>query len=107
MWHRVHTKPRKSLFTPFKVAKGPSSDEKLNVVRFTKGVTQSGHKFEFHDNWHKSQNSHRILDEPWIGYTSFVVEGRASLLGVQRDQHQAGECLKPDNKHRWSDVLPE
>ena len=59
VWHRVHTKPRKSLFTPFKVAKGPTSSETLNVVRFTKGVTQSGHKFEFHDNWQKSQNSHR------------------------------------------------
>ena len=41
-WQRVHAKPRRALFTPFKVAKGPASHEKLNIFRFTKGVTQSG-----------------------------------------------------------------
>ena len=59
IWHRIHTKPRRALFTPFKVAKGPASSEKLSVIRFTKGVSQSGHKFEFHDKWQESRNSHR------------------------------------------------
>jgi hypothetical protein len=64
--------------------------------------------FEFHDNWTKSQNAHRLLDEPWIGYTSFVVEGRASLLGVQHDRHEVQDHLEPSRaEHRWSDVLPE
>ena len=43
IWHRIHTKPRRALFTPFKVAKGPASNENLSVIRFTKGVSQSGH----------------------------------------------------------------
>ena len=51
----LHAKPRKSLFIPFKVAKGPAKNEKLSVVRSVKGVTQSGQKLEFHDNWQKSE----------------------------------------------------
>ena len=108
VWHRVHAKPRKALFTPFKVAKGPGSCEKLNVIRFTKGVTQSGHMFEFHDNWQKTQNAHRLLDEHWIGYTSFVVEGRSSLSGAQHNRLEVQEHPEPGSaEHRWSDVLPE
>ena len=83
VWHRIHAKPRRSLFTPYKVAKGPSSKESLNGIRFTKGVTQSGHKFEFHDRWQNSDNAHKILDESWIGCTTFIREDQISLLEAQ------------------------
>ena len=106
VWHRVHAKPRRSLFTPYKVSKGPTSHEKLNEVRFTKGVTQSGQKFEFHDNWQKSENSHRILDEPWIGCTTFVSGDQASLLGVQTGRPQASRS-SGSAVLRWSDILAE
>ena len=106
VWHRVHAKPRRSLFTPYKVSKGPTSQEKLNEVRFTKGVTQSGQKFEFHDNWQKSENSHRILDEPWIGCTTFVSGDQASLLGVQTGRPQASRS-SGSAVLRWSDILAE
>jgi hypothetical protein len=106
VWHRVHAKPRRSLFTPYKVAKGPASYDKLNVIRFTKGVTQSGQKFEFHDYWQKSQDAHRILDEPWIGCTTFVSESQASLFGVQLGRPGV---LRPDKSTmlRWNEILAE
>ena len=113
IWHRIHTKPRRALFTPFKVAKGPASNENLSVIRFTKGVSQSGHKFEFHDKWQESRNSHRLLDELWVGCTTFVVEDRASLLAVQQGRRDAGvpgaEDVRPaaGAALRWSDILSE
>ena len=106
IWHRVHAKPRRSLFTPYKVAKGPTSHEKLNGIRFTKGVTQSGHKFEFHDCWQKSESAHRILDEPWIGCTTFVADSQASLLGVQSCRPGALR-MERTAALEWSEILAE
>jgi hypothetical protein len=110
VWQRVHTKPRKSLFTPFKVAKGPKKSESLNIKRFTKGVTQSGREFEFHDDWQRSDNAHRMLEEKWIGCTTFVVKGRADLHDVQRDRLRDPELAEAPRKKRspalrWSDIL--
>ena len=112
IWHRIHSKPRKSLFAPLKVAKGPASSEQLSVTRFTKGVTQSGYTFEFHDNWRDSKNEHRLLDEQWIGCTTFVVEGSANLLGLQCDRpgaHRLDEAERPRRSPglRWRDILYE
>jgi hypothetical protein len=111
IWSRVHTKPRRSLFTPYKVAKGPSKSESLSVIRFTKGVTQSGREFEFHDNWHESRNAHRMLDEQWVGFTVFVVEDKVSLLGVQENrlggQQREGELPVRDAKLKWSEILAD
>ena len=104
VWHRIHAKPRRSLFTPFKVAKGPSSHEKLSGTRFTKGVAQSGQKFEFHDRWTKRENSHRILDEPWIGCTTFIAEDKATLLGVQCDRLGV-QHPERSTSLKWSEIL--
>ena len=103
MWHRIHAKPRRSLFTPFKVAKGPNSSEKLNGTRFTKGVSQSGQKFEFHDCWTKPENAHRILDEPWIGCTTFIAED-AALFDVQC-RRRGVQRPEGATSLRWSDIL--
>ena len=83
IWHRIHTKPRRARFTPFKIAKGPNSKEKLGSVRFTKGVSQSGKTFEFHDNWLDPKNAHKTFDESWVGCTTFVVQEKTSLFDVQ------------------------
>ena len=112
VWHRIHSKPRRAMFTPFRVAKGPSKSESLSVIRFTKGVTQSGRRFEFHDNWHDSKNAHRMLEEKWIGCTTFVVEDKASLSGVQSgrlEHHQRGGEVLPRSSARlkWGDILAE
>ena len=42
VWQRVHSSSRFSLFTPFKVANGPSSGHELSPTRFTQGITKSG-----------------------------------------------------------------
>ena len=42
VWHRWHTSPRLSLFTPYKVAKGPASGVSLKRLRFTYGITADG-----------------------------------------------------------------
>ena len=105
VWHRIHAKPRRSLFTPFKVAKGPESSERLRGTRFTKGVTRSGQTFEFHDSWQTPNDGHRLLDEHWIGCTTFVVEGKANLSDLQLGRIAStgidGDC----RKLRWSDIL--
>ena len=102
----MHTKPRKALFTPLKIPKGPSSVEKLSVVRFIKGVMKSGKVFEFHDNWQDGKNAHRVLDEPWVGCTTFVVEDKANLMDVQLGRDGAQEVVSMA-RLRWCDILEE
>ena len=53
IWHRWHTSPRVSLFTPYQVAKGPASNVGLQRHRFTYGITAEGRSFYFHDDWTK------------------------------------------------------
>ena len=67
--------PRISMFTPYKVARGPGKGVSLKKSRFTCGVTENGEAFEFFDDWTIPDCSHRILNEPWIGYTVFVEQG--------------------------------
>ena len=123
VWHRVHVRPRRSLFTPFKVAKGPDPKLELSTVRFTKGVTESGRSFEFHDSWKHTQNAHRILHKPWVGFTVFVEREKVSLSSAQARVDRGGEIaafLKladpvrkapgaPGSKSaaakRWSDIV--
>ena len=92
VWQRFHSSPRDSLFTPFKVAKGPNAGVDIQSLRFTKGITKSGQRFEFHDRWRQPERAHRILDEPWIGYTVFA-ETSATLSEVLREAH---DCCPMD-----------
>ena len=107
IWHRLHLKPRKSLFIPFKVTKGPSSSDRLGRIRFTKGVTRSGQEFEFHDNWQDPMTAHRILDEHWVGCTTFIDEDKVDLLAIQLTRDSLG--VKPlgngGARLAWSDIL--
>ena len=48
----------------------------FNSVRFTKGITESGRRFEFHDKWTREDRKHLDIGEAWIGYTVFVETGR-------------------------------
>ena len=102
IWQRIHMKPRRSLFTPYKVKKGPGKDANMSSVRFTRGVTASGRMFEFHDDWQAPNNSHRLLEEPWVGYTINIVEGMSDNLSLQlrgrRDEIAAPRAL------RWGDL---
>ena len=105
VWHRIHAKPRRSLFTPYKVAKGPESRERLKGTRFTQGVTRSGKVFEFHDGWQNPDNAHRLLDEHWVGCTTFIAEGKVTLSDMQQFRASPVEKGNAGAKLRWSDIL--
>ena len=108
VWRRVHVKPRRALFTPYKVAKGPKSDVKLGEFRFTKGVTESGIKFEFHDRWTDPETAHRLLDEKWIGHTTFVTADRSNLYAVQKSESAGTKPMMSQRLNlRWSELLFE
>ena len=106
-WHREHTTPRVSLFTPYKVAGGPAAKIPLNNIRFTCGVTQSGKSFEFHDDWTLPDRKHYVLEEPWVGYTVFV-ERKANLANVQ-DNRFSDLTMSSlfDKSKAWADRFDE
>ena len=108
VWRRLHLKPRRSLFTPYKVSKGPSSSDRLGKIRFTKGITRSGQEFEFRDNWQDPLTAHRLLDEHWVGCTTFIDEAEVNLLSIQLTRNPAQKPL--DNigaKLAWKDILAD
>ena len=111
-WHRRHCTPRVSLFTPYKVARGPASRIPLSHVRFTRGVTESGQAFEFHDDWTVPEQKHRVLEEPWVGYTIFT-EMSASLWAQTCARWPfrgvLGQDIQKllDKRCAWADLLAE
>jgi hypothetical protein len=71
-WTRVHRSTRRALFTPFKVAGGPSAKSPLKKIRITRGkYLNSGKTFKIIDDWSVRANSHRMLESAWIGTTDF------------------------------------
>ena len=109
VWHRDHTTPRVSLFTPYKVAQGPSGRRPLNHVRFTYGVTEAGKCFEFHDDWTLPERKHMIMEEPWVGFTIFV-ERSASLSEALNDVDIDGyrrDVTTTDRRRAWADVYDD
>ena len=72
-WTRIHSTPRKSLFTPCRVARWPAHPDKLKSTRITVGINSEGEKFEVQDNWIEPGKGHRVLSHPWTGYTKFKI----------------------------------
>jgi hypothetical protein len=71
-WTRVHRSGRRALFTPFKVAGGPSAKTSLKKIRITRGkFFASGKTFKIIDDWTTRANAHRLLQGSWIGTTDF------------------------------------
>ena len=90
VWQRLHSTPRNSLFTPFKTSEGPAAGQSFNRIRFTKGITSAGRRFEFHDNWQQENRKHLDLGETWIGYTVFIepdCEWQEALRLARRNDH--------------------
>ena len=72
-WTRQHREWRTALFTPCKVAGGPSkTNRSLSAVRRTIGVYKDGKQFELEDQWMSPNNAHRLLRMPWRGMTVFA-----------------------------------
>jgi hypothetical protein len=71
-WTRAHRTARKSLFTPYKVAGGPSAKTPLKRLRVTRGkYLDSGRTFKIIDDWTVRANAHRVLASTWLGTTDF------------------------------------
>ena len=49
-WTRMHTTPRKSLFTPCRVPRGPARPDLLAGRRVTEGVFSDGNRFKIEDD---------------------------------------------------------
>ena len=53
-------------------------------------------------------NAHRVLDEPWIGCSVFVEEGKASLHSVQMKRRDMKEEVAVEKKEVaklvWADI---
>ena len=71
-WTRNHRSARRALFTPFKVAGGPSMKIPMKKIRITRGKFFDGGKtFKIIDDWTVRANAHRMLESSWIGTTDF------------------------------------
>ena len=71
VWSRVHREPRRELFTPYKIPRGPSTRTEMLSSRTTTGVTRSGQTFSITDNFKDSRVAHLALHEEWTGVTTF------------------------------------
>ena len=101
-WCRWHRNPRRALFTPFKVARGPGRRTKLEPTRITEGVDELGQRFRIEDDWRDPAQSHRVLDLQWVGKTYFKVDPIEDIdLGGdyrrQRDRAQASSVQTKSN----------
>ena len=103
IWHRWHTSPRTSFFTPYKVAKGPASSVSLKRLRFTYGITAEGRSFEFHDDWTKPERAHMVLDEPWVGYTVFTERSEA-YMATQKGSFCKAPIAARVSTSGWADM---
>ena len=89
-WTRIHRSARRALFTPFKVAGGPSSKTSLKSIRITRGkFFSSGKTFKVIDDWTVRANAHRLLEGPWIGTTDF----RESAEFIDDDSDEESQLL--------------
>ena len=68
-WTRVHSTPRRSLFTPCRVPRGPARPDLLDEHRTTEGTYADGSKFRIIDSWRQGGRAHRVLEQPWTGVT--------------------------------------
>jgi hypothetical protein len=72
IWKRAHRTPRRSLFTPHRVAGGPGRQTIIGGHRTTKGTyVGSGKQFVIVDDYHDPNHAHRILANAWIGTSEF------------------------------------
>ena len=72
-WIRIHSTPRRSLFTPCRVPRGPARPDLLDEQRTTEGTYADGSKFKIIDGWRQSGRAHRMLEQPWTGMTTFEI----------------------------------
>ena len=70
-WTRLHATPRRSLFTPCRVARGPAHPDCLRTRRVTESVDIEGNQFGIDDDRREPGRAHKVFDLPWTGITTF------------------------------------
>ena len=70
-WVRLHRTPRASLFTPFRVPRGPGRKSRRALIRHTVRVDETGMKFDITDDWTHPGVAHCVLPQRWTGITIF------------------------------------
>ena len=70
-WTMNHRTFRREMFTPLDVGGGPSRKCRILPCRRTIGRFKGGQRFEIQDYWCKPEQGHRLLDEEWVGKTTF------------------------------------
>ena len=74
---RVHKKPRRTLFTPLRVAEAPPA-RSLTPARITEGhFMDTGEKFSVTDTWTSRARAHRSMGRQWCGSTRFLLRSEA------------------------------
>ena len=69
---RVHRKPRSCLFTPMRVAGGPSNAASVGACRVTVGRYGDGTSFRRVDDWKVASIPHQPMRREWTGTTTFM-----------------------------------
>ena len=72
-WIRRHSTPRLSLFTPYRVPRGPPKGTRLGLKRRTVGQFVNGVAFDVTDDWTSGSQAHRFLSDGWTGRTIFTI----------------------------------
>jgi hypothetical protein len=91
-WVRRHRTPRRSLFTPHKVAGGPPSDAKIETSRITKGTfISSGKSFVIKDDYSKEVDAHKLLEGAWTGFTEFRGADNAKSVHIEGEKIQKSD----------------
>ena len=98
IWRRKHLTPRRSLFTPHKVANGPSVGAIVKKIRVTKGVyVRTGKEFEVIDDYTVGGNAHRLLQGVWTGTTEFRV-AEDYIESVKEDKNEYEKQIEAFSK---------
>ena len=87
---RIHSKPRRELFTPVRVHGAPPC-KALHSVRLTQGFyVSSGERFCFLDTWTSREKAHRVMKGPWLGLTAFLRKTDSDLARMKDGLN--GQC---------------
>ena len=105
-WCRSHRTPRRALFTPFKIPRGPGRKTKLKVTGTTEGIDDLGQKFVVKDNWTDQAQAHALRERPWVGCTSFVVDPEEDVNYGGDYRRQRAQVIN-DYEHTTSSLLPK
>ena len=102
---------------PPDIPRGLGRKTKLKGTGVTEGIDDVGHKLVVEDNWKNQAHAHALLERPWVGRTSFVVDPKQdiSLRGDCRRQRarvsetpaQHTTACKISSRVSWVDLTED